>query len=59
MDDRELEVSVTRSDLIFLQRVLDTAFAELEAAVADGDVDESVLIDLDEGIQAVSEYLRK
>lgn len=53
----EIEISLPRSDLIFLQRVLDTAFSEIEAAVADGDVDESVLIDLDEALGVLKDYL--
>lgn len=55
---KEIIVEVQRSDLIFLNRVLDTAFSELEAAVADGDVDESVLIDLEEAQNAIKGYLR-
>jgi hypothetical protein len=58
MIGKEEYAEVLRSDLIFLQRVLDTAFAELEAAVADGDVDESVVIDMDEAMSLVKGYLR-
>ena len=54
----EIEISVPRSDLIFLQRVLDGAYAELEAAVADGDVDQSILIELEEAQHAVEEFLQ-
>lgn len=55
----EVEIKVPRSDLIFLQRVLDGAFAEIEAAVADGDVDESILIELDEALAVLKDYLGK
>lgn len=53
------EVTVTRSDLIFLRRVLDGCFAELEVLVADGDIDESVLAELDEAMNTVQEYLKR
>lgn len=51
-------IEVNKSDLVFLHRALDTAFAEVEAAVADGDVDESVLIDLDDAMNILKEYLK-
>jgi len=41
-------VEITRSDLRFVLRAIDTALPELEAAVHDGLIDESVLIELSE-----------
>jgi hypothetical protein len=55
----EIEIAVPRSDIIFLHRVIDGAYAELEAAVADGDVDESVLIELDEALNCLKEFLQR
>lgn len=55
---KETIVEVNRSDLIFLQRVIETAMAEIEAMVADGDVKEDVQIDLDESLNLVREYLK-
>jgi hypothetical protein len=57
VSDNETKIEVKRSDLIFLYRVCDTAFSELEAAVADGLVDESVLIEMDESIKTIKGYL--
>lgn len=54
---KETTIEVKRSDLIYLQRVMDSAFSELEAGVADGMIDESVLIELDDALSAVREYL--
>lgn len=56
--DGIIEVAVNRSDLIFLRRALDGAIPELEAAVADGLVDEAVLIELDSAIDVVDGYLK-
>ena len=50
-------IEVDRSDLIFINRAMDSAFAELEAAVADGSVDESVLIDLEDALLVIKDYL--
>jgi hypothetical protein len=54
---KDIEVKVDRSDLIFLHRVIDNVLPELQAAVADGLIDESVLIELDEAFSIVDEYL--
>jgi hypothetical protein len=52
-------INVERSDLIFLLRAIDSAYAEVEAAVSDGDVDESVVLDLEDALELVKEYLDK
>jgi len=57
-NNTETVVEVNRSDLIFLQRVLDSCFAEVEAIVREGNEDESILIEIDEALNAVKGYLR-
>lgn len=47
---------VLNSDLYFIKRAIDSAFAELEAAVADGLVDESVIADLEEALDIIKGY---
>jgi len=56
-NNKEITVEVTRSDLVYLRRVLDNTLPEVQAAVADGLIDESILIGLDEAIEIVEEYL--
>jgi hypothetical protein len=45
-------------DLRFVLRAIDSASAEIEAAVADGDVDESVQIDLAEAQSIIEDALK-
>lgn len=52
-------IKVDRTDLIYVNRSIEDAVSELEAAVADGLVDESVLANLEEALEIVDEYLHK
>ncbi len=56
--NKEEVVETTRADLIYIRRAIDDAVSELEAAVADGLVDESVLIAMDESLNIVEGYLK-
>jgi hypothetical protein len=49
---------VLTTDLRYIYRAIDTALSEIEAAVADGLVDESVLIELQEAGQIAEGYLK-
>lgn len=57
-NDKQDVVEVTRVNLIYVRRAIDDAIAEIEAAVADGDVDESVLAALDESLHIIEGYLK-
>lgn len=50
-------IAVTRSDLIAIQRSIEDAYAEVEAAVGDGDVDDSILFGLGESLDTIEQYL--
>lgn len=58
LGNKEEVVEVSRINLIYIRRALDDAIAEVEAAVADGDVDESVLSALDESLHIIEGYLK-
>lgn len=57
-DKKQDVVEVQRINLIYVRRAIDDAVAEIEAAVADGDVDESVLSALDESLHIIEGYLK-
>ena len=50
-------VEISKSDLRFILRALDTAMSEVEAAVADGLIDSSVLLDMDSATEIVKEAI--
>lgn len=50
-------VEISKSDLRFILRALDTAMSEVEAAVADGLIDSSVLLDMDSAAEIVKEAI--
>ena len=50
-------IAVSRSDLIAMQRSIEDAYAEVEAGVSDGDIDDSVLSGLAESLDMIEQYL--
>lgn len=55
----QIQVAVDRSDLIYLNRVLDSAYSIIEAVAAEGDEDDSLILELDEISAIVKEYLNR
>ena len=55
---KERVVEVERTSLIYVRRAVDDAIAEVQAGVADGLIDESVLIALDESLNILEGYLK-
>ena len=52
-------ITINKSQLLFILDAMDTAMAELEAAVYEGDVDESVTIALDKAASIVKQALKE
>lgn len=52
-------ITINKSQLLFILDAMDTAMAELEAAVYEGDVDESVTITLDRATYIIKATLRE
>lgn len=50
-------IAITRSDLIAMQRAMEDAYAEVEAGVGDGDIDDRVLFGLAESLDMIEQYL--
>ena len=53
------KINYDLSGLYYILRSIDGAMAELEAAVADGDVDEVVLIELDTAHSMVQDMIKE
>ena len=51
------EIPVTKADLIYFHRTLDDAHSELEAAVSDGLVDDSITIAMATAIDMLEQYI--
>jgi hypothetical protein len=58
VDKKDIAVEIRRTDLIYVRRAIDDAIAEVQAGVADGLIDESVLIALDESLNILEGYLK-
>ena len=52
-----IDIPVSRRDLKRMFDALDTARAEIEAGVADGDIDDRVLAEADEACDLIETYL--
>lgn len=52
-----LEIPVTKRHLKQMFHALDTARAEIEAGVADGDIDDRVLAEVDEACDLIEKYI--
>lgn len=59
MSDKMDTVTITKSDLRYILRSLDTGMSEIEAAVADGLIDSSVLIDMDSASNILQDALKQ
>ena len=59
MSDKMDTVTITKSDLRYILRSLDTGMSEIEAAVADGLLDSSVLIDMDSASNILQDALKQ
>lgn len=52
-------IVVNKSQLLFILDSIDTAMAELEVVVHEGDVDERVTIGLDKAVSIIKEALKE
>jgi len=53
----EIKIEVSRSDLIYMKRVLDSMYPLIEELVHEGDEDPELMIQLDDLNGIVKEYL--
>lgn len=52
-------ITINKSQLLFILDAIDGAMAELEAAVYEGDVDETVTINLDSALSIIKTALKE
>lgn len=52
-------ITINKSQLLFILDAIDSAMAELEAAVYEGDVDETITINLDQALSIIKTTLKE
>lgn len=58
-ESKQITVEVDRSDLIYIDRLLESAYAIIEAVSKEGDEDDSLMLELDEVSALVKSYLHR